>query len=73
MNVENDMAECPKCPGILVPREGYMVCLNPYCGYRREIVKPEPSKEELLEENKRLKETLAKLLKEVSHNAHKVK
>ena len=63
------MADCPKCPGIMKQKGNYMVCLNPYCGFRREVIKPEPSKDELLEENKKLKEIIAKLLKEISHNA----
>jgi len=55
------MADCPKCPASLRQKGRYWVCSNPYCGYRREVVKPVLSQRDLLKENEQLKEKVKEL------------
>ena len=64
--MENDVA-C-RCGAPLVQEGNKMVCSR-HCGYEREIIKPVLTQAELLQENERLKETIAQLVKEISHNA----
>ena len=60
--------KCPKCSGTMRIKGAYWICSNsPFCSYRK-AVKEILSYEELLEENKRQKETIAKLVKELSPN-----
>ena len=73
VSMEVDMPNCPRCEGNLTLKEDQWTCLNPWCGYWREKIKPVLTQAELLEENKKLKETIAKLVKELCHNAHNVK
>lgn len=66
------MADCPKCSGTLRVRGKYWICSNsPWCGYQREAIRPVLSQAELLEDNKRLREIIVELVKEISHDVHK--
>lgn len=53
------MAVCGKCGTEMERREDWWHC--PKCGFGREVAKKLPTYEELLEENKRLKEQIKKL------------
>ena len=63
-----DSMDCPKCGAIAMkPVSDYWVCANQYCGYQREVKKPILTQAELLNENEKLRETIAKLVEEISH------
>ena len=65
------MPECPKCGAsmFISSDKKRWICPRPTCPYQRSIPHKVLSQAELLEENEQLKETIAKLLKEISHNA----
>ena len=68
--MEENMAECPKCPGTLKLKGNYWVCSNHFCNYRRERIKSVLSQSELLIKVRELEEEVAKLTKELSRNTY---
>ena len=62
MDKEGDMA-CPRCGSEMKIEGIYKICTNPHCTYRYEVPVKMPTYEDLLKENKKLKEHIAELEK----------
>ena len=55
--------ECPKCQATIIGKEGYMTCLNQYCGFRI------PCCEELEKTIAKLERIIERLVADASFNA----
>lgn len=54
---------CPRCGSEMKIEGIYKICTNPHCTYRYEVPVKMPTYEDLLKENKKLKEHIAELEK----------